>query len=165
VALDGAKIHANASRHSALSHEYAGKLEAQLKQEVAELLDWKEFEAFCADLLRTRGFTVEENLTVTRPRAQIDLLASSDLITLAIDCKHWKRAMGTAALARCVDAQRGRARLLRAKRQSNRPIATVILALSDEPVRFVGGAAVVPLRTLGSFLDAMAGYSEMLEFD
>jgi len=28
VALDGAKIHANASRHSALSHEYAGKLEA-----------------------------------------------------------------------------------------------------------------------------------------
>ena len=38
VALDGTKIHANASRHSALSHEYAGKLEAQLKQEVAELL-------------------------------------------------------------------------------------------------------------------------------
>jgi hypothetical protein len=38
VALDGAKIHANASRHSALSCEYAGKLEAQLKQEVAELL-------------------------------------------------------------------------------------------------------------------------------
>src|SRR5271157_2649193 len=30
VALDGAKIHANASRHSALSHEYAGKIEAQL---------------------------------------------------------------------------------------------------------------------------------------
>src|ERR1700757_3723998 len=38
VALDGTKIHANASRHSALSYEYAGKLEAQLKQEVAELL-------------------------------------------------------------------------------------------------------------------------------
>ena len=38
VALDGTKIHANASRHSALSHEYAGELEAQLKQEVAELL-------------------------------------------------------------------------------------------------------------------------------
>lgn len=38
VALDGTKIHANASRHSALSYEHAGKLEAQLKQEVAELL-------------------------------------------------------------------------------------------------------------------------------
>src|SRR6202023_2980208 len=38
VALDGTKIHANASRHSALSYEHAGKLEAQLKAEVADLL-------------------------------------------------------------------------------------------------------------------------------
>src|SRR6202795_1686917 len=38
VALDGTKIHANASRNSALSYEHAGKTEAQLKAEVAELL-------------------------------------------------------------------------------------------------------------------------------
>jgi transposase len=38
VALDGTKIHANASRHSALSYEHAGKIEAQLKAEVAELM-------------------------------------------------------------------------------------------------------------------------------
>jgi transposase len=38
VALDGTKIHANASRHSALSYEHAGKIEAQLKAEAAELL-------------------------------------------------------------------------------------------------------------------------------
>ena len=38
VALDGTKIHANASRHSALSYGHAGKLEAQLKAEVAVLL-------------------------------------------------------------------------------------------------------------------------------
>ena len=38
VALDGTKIHANASRHSARSYEHAGKIEAQLKAEVAELL-------------------------------------------------------------------------------------------------------------------------------
>ena len=38
VALDGTKIHANASRHSALSYEHAGKIEAQLKAEVTELL-------------------------------------------------------------------------------------------------------------------------------
>jgi transposase len=38
VALDGTKIHANASRHSALSYEHAGKIEAQLKAEVGELL-------------------------------------------------------------------------------------------------------------------------------
>ncbi len=38
VSLDGTKLHANASRHSALSDEHAGKLEAQLQQEVQELL-------------------------------------------------------------------------------------------------------------------------------
>ncbi len=38
VALDGTKIHANASRHSALSHERAGKIEAQLQAEVADLM-------------------------------------------------------------------------------------------------------------------------------
>jgi transposase len=38
LSLDGAKIHANASRHSALSHGHIEKIEAQLKGEVEELL-------------------------------------------------------------------------------------------------------------------------------
>jgi transposase len=38
IALDGTKIHANASRHSALSYGHAQKLEAQLEAEVKELL-------------------------------------------------------------------------------------------------------------------------------
>jgi transposase len=38
VALDGTKVHANASRHSALSYEHAGKIEAHLKAEVADLM-------------------------------------------------------------------------------------------------------------------------------
>lgn len=38
VALDGTKVQANASRHSALSWEHAGRIEAQLKAEVEELM-------------------------------------------------------------------------------------------------------------------------------
>ena len=38
VALDGTKVHANASRHSALSYGHAKKLEKQLKREVKQLL-------------------------------------------------------------------------------------------------------------------------------
>ena len=38
VGLDGTKVHANASRHSALSYEHAGRIEAQLKAEVADLM-------------------------------------------------------------------------------------------------------------------------------
>jgi transposase len=38
VALDGTKMHANASRHSALSYAHANKIETQLRGEVAKLL-------------------------------------------------------------------------------------------------------------------------------
>jgi transposase len=38
VALDGTKVHANASRHSALSYGHAKKIEKQLKREVRQLL-------------------------------------------------------------------------------------------------------------------------------
>jgi len=38
VSLDGSKIHAHASRHSALSYGHAEKIEAQLKAEVQEML-------------------------------------------------------------------------------------------------------------------------------
>ena len=38
VSLDGTKIKANASKHKALSWDYANRLEAQLKQEVEELM-------------------------------------------------------------------------------------------------------------------------------
>ena len=65
VALDGTKIHANASRHSALSHEYAGKLEAQLKQEVAELLAKAEA-ADAADL--PDGLSIPEELALREGR-------------------------------------------------------------------------------------------------
>ncbi len=38
ISLDGTKLHANASRHSALSHGHIEKIETQLKAEVQELL-------------------------------------------------------------------------------------------------------------------------------
>jgi len=38
VSLDGTKVHANASRHSAMSYGYAKKLQAKLKREVAALM-------------------------------------------------------------------------------------------------------------------------------
>jgi transposase len=38
VALDGTKVHANASRHSALSYGHAKQIEKQLKREVRQLL-------------------------------------------------------------------------------------------------------------------------------
>jgi transposase len=65
VALDGTKIHANASRHSALSYEHAGKIEAQLKAEVADLMAKAEA-ADTADV--PDGMSVPEELALREER-------------------------------------------------------------------------------------------------
>src|SRR3954452_18614350 len=72
VALDGTKIHANASRHSALSYEHAGKIETQLKVEVADLLAKAEA-ADQADV--PDGMSIPEELE--RRKVRLDKLATA----------------------------------------------------------------------------------------
>jgi transposase len=67
VALDGTKVHANASRHSALSYEHASKIEARLKAEVAELMALAEA-ADQADV--PDGLSVPEELARREARLQ-----------------------------------------------------------------------------------------------
>ena len=59
VALDGTKVHANASRHSALSWKHACEIEARLKAEVVELMRLAEA-ADAADV--PDGMSVPEEL-------------------------------------------------------------------------------------------------------
>jgi transposase len=80
IGLDGTKIHANASRHSALSHEHAVKIEAQLKAEVADLMAKAEA-ADAADI--PDGMSIPDELTrrearlreIARARAAIEARA------------------------------------------------------------------------------------------
>lgn len=59
VALDGTKVHANASRHSALSYGHAKKIEKRLKQEVKQLLRLAD-QADAADI--PDGMSIPEEL-------------------------------------------------------------------------------------------------------
>jgi transposase len=59
VALDGTKVHANASRHSALSYGHARKIEKRLKKEVQQLLKLAE-RADAADI--PDGMSIPEEL-------------------------------------------------------------------------------------------------------
>jgi transposase len=77
VSLDGTKIHANASRHSALSYAHMEKMEAQIKAEVAELLQLAEEANRTA---RPEGMSVPEELArreerlaaITEAKAEIE---------------------------------------------------------------------------------------------
>jgi hypothetical protein len=65
IGLDGTKIHANASRHSALSYEHAGNIEKQLQAEVANLMAKAEA-ADQADL--PDGFSIPDELALREER-------------------------------------------------------------------------------------------------
>jgi hypothetical protein len=130
-------------------------------EEVSKYLTWREFEGFCSAVLGTCGFLVKENLQLVRPRAQIDLVAYGPSAILSVDCKHWERAHPPSALSKFAAAQLRRSSLLRTKIEDPRKIWSVILSFSEPEGRFVDGVAVVPVRTLPSFLSSFESYSAL----
>jgi hypothetical protein len=67
VSMDGTKVHANASKHKALSYGHACKLEKQLEAEVAELLQKAE-SADRADI--PDGMDIPAELSIRRERIE-----------------------------------------------------------------------------------------------
>jgi hypothetical protein len=132
-------------------------------EEVSKHLDWKEFERFCSGVFRAWGFVVRENVLLSKPRAQIDLLAFGANAILSVDCKHWKRAHSPAALGRFANDQLRRSELLRKRLDDRRSIGSLIVSFSEPEGKFVNGVAVVPIRTLASFLGTFESYSNQLE--
>jgi hypothetical protein len=96
VALDGTKIHANASRHSALSYEHAGKIEAQLKAEVADLMAKAEA-ADAADV--PDGLSIPEELARREERLRKIAEARAKIEARAKQCYERELAEHEAKLA------------------------------------------------------------------
>jgi transposase len=82
VSLDGTKVQANASKHRALSWEHAGKIEAQLRAEVAQLMQLAA-QGDSADI--PDGMSVPAELTrreerlaaITQAKAEIEARAAA----------------------------------------------------------------------------------------
>ena len=109
VALDGTKIHANASRHSVLSYEHATKIEAQLKAEVAELLARAE----AADQAEVvDGMSIPEELALREDR-----LAKLAQVRVKIEARAKERFEREAAEHRA-SWRRGRRRLRMARSEA-----------------------------------------------
>jgi hypothetical protein len=132
-------------------------------EEVSRMLSWREFEELAGALLRASGFEVRENVFLTKPRAQIDVVARGASLTLSVDCKHYDREPGPSSLVRFARAQLKRSGVLRRKTDDPRPIASVILSMSQPEGSFVEGVAVVPVRTLRSFLTDLDSYTGLFE--
>ncbi|HMD78972.1 MAG TPA: restriction endonuclease, partial [Nitrososphaerales archaeon] len=126
-------------------------------------LGWRDFESFCALFFRARGYEVKENLTLRKPRAQIDLVAIGPSYAFCVDCKRWKKGHSPAVLQKFATAQKKRSSLLRKVLKDPRPILSVILSLSAPSGDFVDGVAVVPIGSLTGFLDSVEAYLDRLD--
>ena len=131
--------------------------------EVSRLLSWKDFEHLSAALLKASGYAARENVVLTKPRAQLDIVATGVSVILSVDCKHHNRGSSPSTLAKFATDQLRRSALLRKKVDDRRPIVSVILSMSEPEGKFVGGVAVVPVRTLRSFLTSIDSYMGLLE--
>jgi transposase len=96
VALDGTKVHANASRHSALSYGHAKKIEKQLKKEVQQLLRLAEQ----ADGVNTPdGMSIPEELERRELRLAAIAAAKAQIEARAEECLEREQAEHQSKLA------------------------------------------------------------------
>jgi len=130
-------------------------------ESVASLLQWNEFEELCSKLLCAAGYEVRRNIVLKKPRKQIDLVATSSLISLSVDCKHYSRGISQSSLARFAREQLERTKQYKEKRNHSGPLLPVILTLTEGETKFVEGVPVVPLLKLRSFLQSVNPYDAL----
>jgi len=151
--------------HSVLAAIAMARLGADLDA-VAKLLDWKDFEGFCAMAISAAGYNVRRNVRLRKPTRQIDIVAESPSLVLVVDCKHWRRGVGQGSLEPVASAQAERTRLLveRTTGDKGKAHLPVVLTVVDNQVRVVGGVPIVPIQGLKDFLSSVNRFDPALSF-
>lgn len=132
----------------------------------AKSLNWRDFEDFCAMVIGAAGYRVRRNVRLRKPTRQIDIVAESASLVLAIDCKNWRRGVGAASLMPAALAQAERTRMLMQKATivQGRAYLPVLLTVLDNQIRVLDGVPVVPLHGLKEFLASVNPFEESFSF-
>ena len=131
--------------------------------EISQILDWKDFEALVSEILETREFDVTKNLTLTKPRMQIDVIGVKAGVAILIDCKHWKR-LSYSALENAVNKQIERTKQYVIK-EKVRGALPAIVTLYQEEVKFIKKVPIIPIFQLDSFCDEFYGNLEEMDLE
>lgn len=123
--------------------------------QISEALDWKDFEGLTAQILSSRDFAVMNNLILTKPRMEIDVVGIRLGIAMLIDCKHWRR-YSSSALVTAVKKQIERTKHYVSKTQGAIAVP-VIVTLYQDKVDFIDKVPIVPISQFSSFIDELYG--------
>jgi hypothetical protein len=131
--------------------------------EISQILDWKDFEALVSEILELREFDVTRNLTLTKPRMQIDVIGTKAGVSILIDCKHWKR-LSYSALETAVQKQIERTKHYVIK-EKVRAALPAIVTLYQEEIKFINKVPIIPIFQLDSFCDEFYGNLEEMNLE
>jgi hypothetical protein len=131
--------------------------------EISQILDWKDFEALVSEILELREFDVTRNLTLTKPRMQIDVIGTKAGVSILIDCKHWKR-LSYSALETAVNKQIERTKHYVIK-EKVRAALPAIVTLYQEEIKFINKVPIIPIFQLDSFCDEFYGNLEEMDLE
>ena len=131
--------------------------------EISQILNWKDFEALVSEILELREFDVTKNLTLTKPRMQIDVTGIKAGVAILIDCKHWKR-LSYSALETAVNKQIERTKHYVTK-EKVRAALPAIVTLYQEEVKFINKVPIIPIFQLDSFCDEFYGNLEEMDLE
>ncbi len=126
--------------------------------EVSRLLDWKDFESLTADILERRDFETMRNVTLTKPRMQIDVIGIKSGIAILIDCKHWNK-MSQSVLEKAVKKQVERTKHFLSKEKIQAAVPAIV-TLYQHGTRFIEKVPIIPIYQLDSFCDEFYGNLE-----
>lgn len=123
--------------------------------QVSANLEWKDFEGLVSTILETKGFGVIRNLTLTKPRMEIDVIGIKLGVALLIDCKHWKR-QSYSTLKAAVEKQVERVKHYVSKTKGAVAVPAIV-TLYQEELSFIDKVPIVPILQFSSFVDELYG--------
>jgi hypothetical protein len=120
-------------------------------ERIAKALNWKDFESFASGIMKELGYKVQTNITLTKPRFQIDLVGICSNLAVVADCKHWRYSNRPMIIKAAINQIR-RAALLMDRREDFRYALPIILTMHDHMEQLAEGIPVVSIGKLHSFL-------------
>jgi len=128
--------------------------------EIAEEMDWRDFEGLAGEILASRNFAVMKNLRFKKPAVEIDVVGIRMGVAMLVDCKHWKRTTPS-AVSDAVSKQIERTRRYVAE-TPGAVAAPVIVTLYQHETEFVGNVPIVPIAGFSLFVDEFHGHLDSM---
>ena len=129
--------------------------------EIAIMLNWKDFEGLAAEILYSKNFAIIKNLILTKPRMEIDVIGIRLGIAMLIDCKHWKR-YSSSTLSSAVKKQIARTKHYILKTPGAIALP-VIVTLYHDKIDFIDRVPIVPIFQFSSFVDEFYGNLDQMK--